>query len=79
MRLLTERLKGRETDHMDGIKLIEKDGWSMVLADPDEPVLHVYAEGDTEAGSERFQQEMHDLVGDIMGGEPAPVLAQASS
>ncbi|MDX6505033.1 MAG: mannose-phosphate guanylyltransferase / phosphomannomutase [Gaiellaceae bacterium] len=80
MRLLTERLKGRKTDHMDGIKLIEKDGWATVLADPDEPVVHIYAEGETEAGSERLRDEMQGLIEDIMGGgEQAPVLAQVSS
>jgi mannose-1-phosphate guanylyltransferase/phosphomannomutase len=80
MRLLTERLKGRETDHMDGIKLIEKDGWATVLADPDEPLLHIYAEGDSAAESERLETEMHGLIDEIMGGEqPAAQLAQASS
>jgi mannose-1-phosphate guanylyltransferase/phosphomannomutase len=81
MRLLTERLKGRETDHMDGIKLLEKDGWASVLADPDEPLVHIYAEGATESDSERLEAEMHALVDDIMGGAaeaPVPV-AQASS
>jgi mannose-1-phosphate guanylyltransferase/phosphomannomutase len=80
MRLLTERLKGRETDHLDGIKLIEKDGWATVLADPDEPLLHVYAEGETVEESERLEQELQTLVEDIMGGgESVPVLAQVSS
>jgi mannose-1-phosphate guanylyltransferase/phosphomannomutase len=65
---------------MDGIKLIEKDGWATVLADPDEPVVHIYAEGETEAGSERLRDEMQGLIEDIMGGgEQAPVLAQVSS
>jgi mannose-1-phosphate guanylyltransferase/phosphomannomutase len=81
MRLLTERLKGRETDHMDGIKLIEKDGWATVLADPDEPLVHIYAEGDTEEDSERLEAEMHTMIDEIMGGDPSgePLAAQVSS
>jgi len=81
MRLLTERLKGRETDHMDGIKLIEKDGWATVLADPDEPLVHIYAEGETAEESERLEAEMHAMIDEIMGGDEseAPLAAQASS
>jgi mannose-1-phosphate guanylyltransferase/phosphomannomutase len=81
MRLLTERLKGRETDHMDGIKLMEKDGWATVLADPDEPLVHIYAEGDTAEESERLEAEMHTMIDEIMGGEESgqPLAAQVSS
>jgi mannose-1-phosphate guanylyltransferase/phosphomannomutase len=81
MRLLTERLKGRETDHMDGIKLIEKDGWASVLADPDEPLVHIYAEGDTEEESERLEAEMHTMIDEIMGGDESgeALAAQVSS
>ena len=37
MRLLTERLKERETDLLDGIKVLSEGGWSQVIPDPDEP------------------------------------------
>ena len=50
MRLLTERLKERETDLQDGIKVLSEGGWSQVIPDPDEPVVHVYAEGATGRG-----------------------------
>jgi len=81
MRLLTERLKGRRTDHLDGIKVFADDGWSQVLADPDEPLLHLYAEGETSERSDELAQELQSLVEDIMsGGEtPTPVVAEVSS
>jgi len=81
MRLLTERLKGRRTDHLDGIKVFSDDGWAQVLADPDEPLLHLYAEGETDEGSLELEQELETLVQEIMGGEPtdAPVVAEVSS
>ena len=47
MRVLNERLAGRELDLTDGIKVFEERGWAQVLPDPDEPLIHLYAEGET--------------------------------
>ena len=69
MRVLSERLRDRELDLTDGIKVIEKDGWAQVLPDPDEPVVHVYAEGETEERSNELEQELHRLVEEIMQAE----------
>ena len=78
MRLLTERLKGRETDLQDGIKLISDDGWSQVIPDPDEPVVHVYAEGATEEEAERLEAELEGLVEEILESE-TPIAAEKPS
>ena len=51
MRVLNERLAGRDLDLTDGIKLIDGGGWSQVLLDLAEP-LHIYAEGETKEASE---------------------------
>ncbi|MDP8910545.1 MAG: sugar phosphate nucleotidyltransferase, partial [Actinomycetota bacterium] len=48
MRVLNERFADRHTDVLDGIKVFNDDGgWTQVLPDPDEPILHLYAEADT--------------------------------
>ena len=47
MRLLIEAMKGMDTDHTDGIKVFEENGWAQLIPDPDEPVFHIYAEGDS--------------------------------
>ena len=47
MRLLNEQLQGRTLDLLDGIKVFDDRGWAQVLPDPDEPIVHLYAEGDT--------------------------------
>ncbi|MGH2897327.1 MAG: hypothetical protein ACRDMZ_01525, partial [Solirubrobacteraceae bacterium] len=47
MRVLNERLAGGNLDLTDGIKVFDERGWSQVLPDPDEPVLHLYAEAKT--------------------------------
>ncbi len=45
MRTLVENLKDRELVLVDGVKVLEDDGWALVLPDPEEPVTHVWAEG----------------------------------
>ncbi len=72
MRLLNERLAGRDLDLTDGIKLISDRGWAQVLPDPDEPLLHLYAEGATEAESNELEHEVRELVEEIMQGDTAP-------
>ncbi len=53
MRVLSERLRDRKLDLTDGIKVFEKRGWAQVLPDPDEPFVHIYAEGKTDIESRR--------------------------
>jgi mannose-1-phosphate guanylyltransferase / phosphomannomutase len=69
MRVLNERLVGRPLDLTDGIKVYDDRGWTQVLPDPDEPVLHLYAEGETVEGSEELASEMRSLVAEIEQGE----------
>ena len=74
MRVLTERLKGKKVDTLDGIKVFEKRGWAQVLPDPDEPLVHVYAEGKTAADAASLEEEFLALVEEIVaadGDEPA--------
>jgi mannose-1-phosphate guanylyltransferase / phosphomannomutase len=69
MRVLSERLRDRKLDLTDGIKVFQKRGWAQVLPDPDEPVVHIYAEGKTEADSQALEAELHALVEEIMQSE----------
>jgi mannose-1-phosphate guanylyltransferase/phosphomannomutase len=73
MRVLTERMKDRETDTLDGIKVIGEDGWSQVIPDPEEPVVHVYAEGATAEDSDRLAAELQEIVDEIVSAHRAPV------
>jgi mannose-1-phosphate guanylyltransferase/phosphomannomutase len=79
MRVLTERLKGRELDLTDGIKAFDERGWAEVLPDPDEPLIHVYAEGETEEASAELEAELHALVEEVMEGQESAATAQISS
>ena len=69
MRVLTERLKGKKVDTLDGIKVYEKRGWAQVLPDPDEPLVHVYAEGKTAADAAGLEEEFLTLVEEILSAD----------
>jgi len=71
MRVLTERLKDRETDVLDGIKVFDERGWAQALPDPDEPLVHIFAEGETEEDSHELAADLRALVEDAMQGERA--------
>src|SRR5207244_1306613 len=61
MRVLTERLRDRKLNLLDGIKILDRRGWSQVLPDPDEPVVHLYAEGKTREASKELEAELRNL------------------
>jgi mannose-1-phosphate guanylyltransferase/phosphomannomutase len=79
MRVLTERLRDRKVDQTDGIKVFDDRGWAQVLPDPDEPLVHIYAEGATEEVSAELESELRGLVEEIMETEGAHAGAGASS
>jgi mannose-1-phosphate guanylyltransferase/phosphomannomutase len=67
MRLLNERYSDWNVDLRDGIKIFDDRGWVQVLPDPDEPVIHVYAEGDSDEGSHEVADEFEGLVAELIG------------
>ena len=66
MRVLTERLKDRDVDLQDGIKVFDDRGWAQVLPDPDEPIVHIYAEGESDEVSAQLEQELRALVESVL-------------
>jgi mannose-1-phosphate guanylyltransferase/phosphomannomutase len=81
MRVLNERLAGRDLDLLDGIKILGDRGWTQVLPDPDEPLLHLYAEGETAEATQELEAEIRELVEEVMQGDgvPARTPVKASS
>jgi mannose-1-phosphate guanylyltransferase/phosphomannomutase len=71
MRVLTERLRDRKLDLTDGIKVFGEQGWAQILPDPDEPIVHIYAEGPTEEDSKALADEFRSKVEEIMQTEGA--------
>jgi mannose-1-phosphate guanylyltransferase/phosphomannomutase len=69
MRTATEELQRRAGDGdsvslIDGVQVQRDDGWMQLLPDADEPVFHVYAEGDDGEASGRLAE---DLLGVVRG------------
>jgi mannose-1-phosphate guanylyltransferase/phosphomannomutase len=75
MRLLTERLRDRKLDLTDGIKVFGQRGWAQILPDPDEPIVHIYAEGATVEDSKALEAEFRAMVEEIMQTEGAAATA----
>jgi mannose-1-phosphate guanylyltransferase/phosphomannomutase len=69
MRVLNERFADSDVDLRDGIKIFDERGWVQVLPDADEPVVHLYAEGETTADSEDLERELRTLVTDVIERE----------
>jgi mannose-1-phosphate guanylyltransferase/phosphomannomutase len=69
MRVLNERFADANVDLLDGIKVFDERGWMQVLPDADEPLIHVYAEGETAEESAELAGELSSLVGDVIEGQ----------
>ena len=68
MRILTERTKGMEVDVTDGSRSTTSAA-GQVLPDPDEPLVHIFAEGKTPEDSASLEAEFQDLVEEIVARE----------
>jgi mannose-1-phosphate guanylyltransferase/phosphomannomutase len=79
MRVLTERLKDRDLDLTDGIKVFDERGWAQLLPDPDEPVVHIYAEGRTAAESAELEGELRVAIEEVLQEETVPARPIPSS
>jgi mannose-1-phosphate guanylyltransferase/phosphomannomutase len=73
MRLLIEGAKDMDTDHLDGIRVQEPQGWVQALPDPDEPVFHLYAEGDTVEDSEALTAKYRAMLERFVEGAATEV------
>jgi mannose-1-phosphate guanylyltransferase/phosphomannomutase len=69
MRILNEHFADRDVDLLDGIKVFDERGWAQVLPDPDEPIVHIYAEGATDATSEELEGELRAIVSEVIERE----------
>jgi len=69
MRVLNERFANGNVDLLDGLKVFDDRGWAQVLPDPDEPLIHIYAEGSTPELTTELEEEFRDLVSGVLEGE----------
>jgi mannose-1-phosphate guanylyltransferase/phosphomannomutase len=66
MREIVERAGARETELIDGVKVIEDDRWALVLPDPDEALTHVWAEAGSDVEARRVAQEYIERIRQVL-------------
>lgn len=69
MRRMMEKFRGQEVELSDGIKVFgpnDSGGWLLVLPDAEEPVVHLFAEGDSQQGAEAKISEEADVLQEIL-------------
>ncbi len=66
MRTLLERASAREIVLVDGVKLIDEEGWTLVVPDTEGPATMVTAEADTAQRAEERVRAMADQIGWII-------------
>jgi mannose-1-phosphate guanylyltransferase/phosphomannomutase len=66
MREIVERAGARETELIDGVKVIESDRWALVLPDPDEALTHVWAEAESDVDARRTAQEYVERIRQVL-------------
>jgi mannose-1-phosphate guanylyltransferase / phosphomannomutase len=69
MRVLNERFADANVDLRDGIKIFDERGWVQVLPDADEPLVHLYAEGESPEASRDLETELRELVSELIERE----------
>jgi mannose-1-phosphate guanylyltransferase/phosphomannomutase len=66
MREMVERSKGRDVVLVDGVKILHTDGWALVLPDPEEPSVHVWAEAGTDHEASQLAAEYVRRINQIV-------------
>jgi mannose-1-phosphate guanylyltransferase/phosphomannomutase len=62
MRELVEHPPPGDVVLIDGVKVLGRDGWTLLLPDPEEPVTHVWAEADSDQAARRLAHERIAVV-----------------
>ena len=53
---------------LDGVKVIDDEGWALVIPLPDEPACRIWAESSDQAGAERLAARYEALVAEAVAG-----------
>ncbi len=67
MREVVERAAGDRVELIDGVKIYHGDDWVLVLPDPEQPLVHVWAESDTDAKSRALAGTQERLIRNLVG------------
>jgi mannose-1-phosphate guanylyltransferase/phosphomannomutase len=62
MREVMERAEGDRVELVDGVKVYHGEDWVLVLPDPEQPLVHVWAESDSDADAQSLAGKQVRLV-----------------
>jgi mannose-1-phosphate guanylyltransferase/phosphomannomutase len=70
MRRILEHAKGKDAEMVDGVKIYNLDKeWVLMLPDPDEPVVSIYAEGQSQKAVDREVDKITKFIEEIISSE----------
>jgi mannose-1-phosphate guanylyltransferase/phosphomannomutase len=67
MRQTVEQATGDHVDLVDGVKTFHGEDWVLVLPDPEQPLVHVWAESDTEAKARALAGTQIRAIRNVVG------------
>lgn len=67
MREIMEHADGDRVDLLDGVKVFHRDDWVLVLPDPDQPIVHVWAESSSDAKARALAGTQVRLIRNLVG------------
>ena len=66
IRNLVEKTRGLQVDLLDGIKIHDGDGWVLILPDPSEPLINMFADGSDADSVSKLLNKYKNLTQDII-------------
>lgn len=66
MRKIKEAVGDDRIETIDGVKMCSNGGWALVLPDPEEPIVHVYAEAQSSRDADELADEYVRMVNSII-------------
>jgi mannose-1-phosphate guanylyltransferase/phosphomannomutase len=67
MREIVERASGDRVELIDGVKIYHGEDWALVLPDLEQPVVHVWAEADSDAKARALAGTQARLIRTLVG------------
>jgi mannose-1-phosphate guanylyltransferase / phosphomannomutase len=67
MREIVERASGDRVELTDGVKIFHNEDWVLVLPDPSQPLVHVWAESDSDAKARALAGTQIRLIRTLLG------------
>lgn len=62
MGMLSAETEGKSIELIDGVKIINSSSWILLMPDASQPLIHVYAEGDSTRERDRLIQNYSDKI-----------------